>query len=93
MANPEWLEGILSRQIRNREDITRLVVKLDALTELVSNMKTQQDKRFDDIEESVRKAKWLNRGLGSIAGMSLVAVGSLAPDQLSNFIKTFKGFM
>jgi len=101
MTNPEWLdEGILSRQIQQGNDITRLAEKIDHLVVVVDQKfamqqetLTRQGEALLEIKESVRKGKWLNRGLGSIVGMSLVAVGTLAPDQLSNFIKTFKGFM
>jgi hypothetical protein len=101
MTNPEWLdEGILSRQIQQGNDITRLTEKIDHLVAVVDQkFAIQQEtlscqgKALLEIKESVRKYKWLNRVAGSIIGIALVGTGSLAPDQLGNFAKSFKGLI
>lgn len=101
MTNPEWLdEGILSRQIQQGNDITRLTEKIDQLVTTVDQKfaaqqetLTKQGEALLEIKESVRKYKWLNRVAGSVVGVALVGVGTLAPDQLGNFAKSFKGFI
>ena len=101
MTNPEWLdEGILSRQIQQGNDITRLTEKIDHLVAVVDQKfamqqetLTRQGEALLEIKESVKKYKWLNRVAGSVVGVALIVVGTLPPDQLGSFTKSFKGLI
>lgn len=91
---PDWWHEQTNENVtENSKSIAILAVKLDSLTERVTDQGSKIDNTYsllNEINTSLWLFKWLARVAGVCVGLGLALTGKIAFSDVTNFGKLFK---